>query len=49
MYVKIEEEIDLHSGLLHTGGKHSKTALINDVSWGYDRELPITFVLPRSS
>lgn len=36
--VQIEEEVDLQGGMLYSGPKNSKAALINDVGWGYDCE-----------
>lgn len=34
--VQVEEELDLQGGAPYSGVKNSKTALINDVGWGYD-------------
>ena len=42
--VKLEEDVDLQSGLLYTSGKNTKGALINDVGWGYDREFVLTWL-----
>lgn len=36
--VLAEEETDLQGGMLYSGAKNSKAALINDVGWGYDCE-----------
>lgn len=36
--MQIEEEVDLQGGMLYSGPKNSKAALINDVGWGYDCE-----------